>query len=81
MAGATQPENDLTSESSLSDREDDGWEDAEPDEESVQFVSLFDDKVFNDAKSMLEYCKERYNFDFISVQKQYSQSMPRSMRL
>jgi hypothetical protein len=67
---------DLTSESSISDRDDNGWEDAEADEEEVQVVSLFDEKVFDNAKSMLEYCKERYSFDFISVQRQHSQFTP-----
>jgi protein arginine N-methyltransferase 3 len=50
-------------------REDDGWEDAEPDIEDLQIVSLFDDKVFPDAKSMIEYSKEKYGFDFVGVQK------------
>ena len=72
MAEQRPPSDDLSSESSLSERDDDGWEDAEADEESIQVMSLFDDKVFNNAPSMLDYCKERYNFDFISVQKQHS---------
>ena len=59
------------------DRDDgDGWEDAEPDEEAVQVVGFFDDKVFASAKQMLDDCRERYNFDFLSVQKQHSQSGP-----
>jgi len=60
-----------SSSSEVSDlREEDGWEDAEPDQEEIQVTSLFDDKTFPDAKSMIEYCKENYDFDFVSVQKQ-----------
>jgi hypothetical protein len=68
-------QNDLSSNSSASERDEEGWEDAEPDEEQIPIVSLFDDRVFTDARSMLEYCKERYHFDFISVQRQHSQSL------
>jgi protein arginine N-methyltransferase 3 len=52
-------------------REEEGWEDAEPDQEELQFVSLFDDKTFPDAKSMIDYCKESYQFDLISIIKQH----------
>ncbi|KIW04003.1 uncharacterized protein PV09_04830 [Verruconis gallopava] len=74
---------DLSSTSSLSERDDDdnGWEDAEPDEEKIQILSLFDDRIFNDAKSMLDYCKERYHFDFISVQKQHNLDFYQSIKL
>ena len=49
------------------------WEDAEPDREEIQVVSLFDDTLFPTAKSMLDYCKERYKFDFISIRDRHSQ--------
>lgn len=52
-------------------REDEGWEDAEPDNEELSFVSFFDDAVFQDAISMLEYTKEKYQFDFVSTQKEH----------
>jgi protein arginine N-methyltransferase 3 len=55
--------------SELHDEE--GWEDAEPDNEDLSFVSFFDEKVFPDAISMLDYCKESYHFDFISIQKEH----------
>jgi protein arginine N-methyltransferase 3 len=62
---------DSDSDSSLSDpldlTRDEGWEDVEPDEEKVVVVSLFDDKVFTDVKSMLEYCKHSFDFDFVKV--------------
>lgn len=46
-----------------------GWDDVDEgvDEESVEIVSLLDDKVFPDATSMLEHCKNSFNFDFVAV--------------
>ena len=48
-------------------KDDEGWEDAEPDEEETQFISLFDDEVFTDIMSMLNHCKDKHNFDFLQV--------------
>lgn len=48
--------------------ESEGWDDVEQDEEETQqVISLLDDKVFSDVLSMLEYCKEKYSFDFLAV--------------
>lgn len=74
---AHQVEDDLRSNSSLSDGDDNDWEDAEPDEEDdLQVVSFFDNEVFKNARAMLDYSRERYNFDFMSIQKQHSQFRP-----
>lgn len=48
-------------------RDEDGWEDAESDQEDLEIISLFDDKTFPNAKSMVEYCKEKYGFDFVAA--------------
>ncbi len=48
-------------------KDDEGWEDAEPDEEETQFISLLDDEVFMDIHQMLRHCKEKYNFDFLLI--------------
>ena len=49
-------------------RDDEGWEDAEPEEEEEQnFISLLDDEVFHDINSMLEHCKVKHNFDFLEI--------------
>ncbi|KMU82713.1 arginine methyltransferase RmtB [Coccidioides immitis H538.4] len=65
---------DSSSESSPSEcldlTKDDGWEDVEPDEEVNPVVDLFSDKVFPDTRSMLQHCKENFNFDLVKVQKQ-----------
>ncbi|KAL2160264.1 hypothetical protein VTH06DRAFT_1437 [Thermothelomyces fergusii] len=42
-------------------------EEDEDDQEEVSVVSLFDDRVFPDAPSMLAYCKDRFGFDFLAV--------------
>ncbi|KAF2674850.1 putative ribosomal protein arginine N-methytransferase rmt3 [Microthyrium microscopicum] len=55
--------------SSESDHQEDEWQDLEEDREDVQVVSLFDNKVFMDVPSMLDYCKKTYNFDFAAAQK------------
>ena len=56
-----------SSRSESSDEE--GWVDANPqdDEEPQTVVSLLDDQVFPDVPSMIAYCKEKHNFDFIAV--------------
>jgi protein arginine N-methyltransferase 3 len=56
-------------ESALALHEEDGWEDAEQDQEDVKIISLFDDTVFPDAISMIEHCKTKHLFDFIAVLK------------
>ncbi|KAI1982524.1 Ribosomal protein arginine N-methyltransferase rmt3 [Ophidiomyces ophidiicola] len=67
--------NDSSSESSPSEcldvTKDDGWEDIEPDEENTSIVSLFSNKIFRDAQSMLEDCKENFNFDFLKVRRDF----------
>lgn len=55
----------------LSDSEgSEGWNDVnegDDEMESLDIVSLFDDKVFPDAASMLAYCKEKFSFDFVAT--------------
>jgi protein arginine N-methyltransferase 3 len=66
-----------SSESEASDvldlKDDEGWEDAEPDEEEPeQIVSLLDNEVFPDVKSMLSHCKDAHQFDFLRLKSRYS---------
>lgn len=73
MSGTTEaekyPASSGSSENSdiLDLKNDEGWEDAEPDQEEFQFISLLDDEVFTDIHTMLKHCKEKYNFDFLEV--------------
>ncbi|KAI0862436.1 S-adenosyl-L-methionine-dependent methyltransferase [Xylaria cubensis] len=49
-------------------RDEQGWNDVEEDEEETQeVISLLDDRVFPDVISMLAYCKDKHNFDFLGV--------------
>ncbi|KAM5448038.1 Ribosomal protein arginine N-methyltransferase rmt3 [Microsporum audouinii] len=49
---------------------DDGWEDVEPEEESEPVVGLFTDKVYPDTRSMLDECKEKFDFDLVRVRRE-----------
>jgi protein arginine N-methyltransferase 3 len=63
------PEDDSGSDSTDNPRpDDDDWEESESDDD-LGIVSLFDSSVFPDVKSMVAYCKEKYAFDFVDVQK------------
>lgn len=48
-------------------KDDEGWEDAEPDVEENKFISLLDGEVFADIHSMLKHCKEKSDFDFLEI--------------
>jgi protein arginine N-methyltransferase 3 len=66
------PEDEARSTSDVSDVSDEQeWlkddNDDEGEEETLQVISLLDDRVFPDALSMISYCKEKYAFDFLAV--------------
>jgi protein arginine N-methyltransferase 3 len=50
-------------------KDDEDWEDAEPDVENETFISLLDDEVFTDLMSMLNHCRDKYNFDFLELKR------------
>ena len=54
---------------SLDGKNDEGWEDVEPDDEPLTVVSLFDEKTFPNVIDMLHYCKDKYSFDLCAVRK------------
>jgi type I protein arginine methyltransferase len=58
--------------SDLDLNEEEGWEDAEPQEEQDQIISFLDDKVFPNVLSMLLYCKGKYEFDFLDMRDKFS---------
>ncbi|EFQ97858.1 HNRNP arginine N-methyltransferase [Nannizzia gypsea CBS 118893] len=60
---------------------DDGWEDVEPEEESEPVVGLFTDKIYPDARLMLDECKEKFGFDFVRVQKELGLDFLGTIRL
>ncbi|KAF7509947.1 hypothetical protein GJ744_007261 [Endocarpon pusillum] len=54
----------------LEPRNDDGWEDVESDVEDRTFKSLFEDKWFGDITEMLQYDKEKHDFDYVKLKNQ-----------
>jgi hypothetical protein len=56
----------------LDPKGEEGWEDVESDVEDQTFKSLFDDKWFGDITAMLQYDKEKHDFDYIKLKKQLS---------
>lgn len=66
------PEDDVSSSSESGNelREDsEGWEDLEPDVETVQVKDFFSDAVFPSASAMLDHCKASHGLDFVRLQK------------
>jgi hypothetical protein len=58
------------------------WLDVEPEEEApAMVISLFDDDLFADARSMLGHCKAKYGFDFIDTCRGLSLDFHGSVRL
>jgi protein arginine N-methyltransferase 3 len=49
------------------DDDNDDDDDDDDEREEVSVVSLFDDRVFPDAPSMLAYCRDKFGFDFVAV--------------
>lgn len=68
----TMAKDDVHSDSDVSDvSEEQEWlnenDDDEGELETVQVISLLDDRVFPNAISMITYCKEKFGFDFLAV--------------
>lgn len=66
---ADQSDTDSSATDPLDLRNDEGWEDVEPDHEGEPVICLFTAEVFPDAQSMLNHCKETYNFDLIGIRR------------
>jgi protein arginine N-methyltransferase 3 len=62
-------------------KNDEGWEDAEPDQEEEAFISLLDDEVFPDLMSMLDHCRRKYNFDFLEIRQRLTQDFYDNVKL
>ena len=54
----------------LDPADDEGWEDAEPDEEELRISCFFGDEIFSDVKSMMQHSQKRHDFDFLKVVEQ-----------
>jgi type I protein arginine methyltransferase len=62
-------------------KDEEGWEDAEPDVEETQFISLLDDEVFTDIHAMLDHCKQKHNFDFLQIRQRLALDFYGSIKL
>ena len=49
--------------------DDEGWEDLEPDVETVKVVCLMCDVIFEGAQFMLQHCKDIHQLDIVSIRK------------
>lgn len=65
------PSADSSSDEDLNDPAVNGWEDLEDDTIRESFVSLFDDKKFEDLSVMFKYCKDKYDFDIWYLQQHH----------
>jgi protein arginine N-methyltransferase 3 len=61
------PEDEVLSTSGASDEQEWLDDDDDGEVETVSVISLLDDRVFPDAMSMISYCKEKYNLDFLGI--------------
>ena len=52
---------------------DEGWEDLENDEESVSILSLFDERTFPNAQSMLAHCRGNHGFDIWKLRQDFGE--------
>lgn len=53
-------------------KDDEGWEDQEPDVEKIEVLCLGCSQTFPDAKFMLPHCRDTHNIDIVKVQKTLS---------
>ena len=58
--------------STEADEDEDGWSDAEVDEEIEEFRCLFDDESFGNVNSMLSHCKTQHDIDLIEIARSLS---------
>lgn len=53
-------------------KDDEGWEDQEPDVEKIEVLCLGCSQIFPDAQSMLLHSRDTHNIDLVKVQKTLS---------
>lgn len=53
-------------------KDDEGWEDQEPDVEKIEVLCLGCSQTFPDAQSMLPHCRDIHDIDIVKVQETLS---------
>ncbi|KAI9871839.1 MAG: hypothetical protein M1830_002393, partial [Pleopsidium flavum] len=85
FAGDLQPSSPSSSASNPSDlldfKDDEGWEDAEPEDEDQEVRSLFSTEIFPNIGVMLQDCKDRHGFDFMWTTKELGLDFYGTIRL
>lgn len=51
----------------LDPKDDEGWEDVEPDVEHLTFVDLFSGSSFEELPDMVEHMRSKWNFDLVEI--------------
>ena len=51
-------------------QDDEGWEDAEPEDEDQEVKGLFSTEIFPNIRVMLQDCKDKHGFDFVRTTKE-----------
>ena len=52
-------------------QDDEGWEDAEPEEEAVTLTCLFGQSQFSDVRSLLQHCRDKHDFDLARLRSKF----------
>lgn len=58
-------------EDSSNEQHDEGWEDAEPDEENISLTCLFGQTQFDSVHSLLQHCKNTHDFDLATLKAKF----------
>ena len=53
-------------------KDDEGWEDQEPDVEKIEILCLGCPETFPDAQSMLPHCRDTHDIDILKIQRALS---------
>lgn len=78
MVGITEANQEVASSDSSEEadildlKDDEGWEDQEPDVEKTEVLCLGCSEKFSDAQSMLPHCRDTHDIDVVKAQKTLS---------
>jgi type I protein arginine methyltransferase len=67
-------ESDTSDEEPLIGEDEDGWEDAEADEEIIKAVDLFSNDEYQDIQLLIENCKTKHGFDLHKIRETLGRS-------
>ena len=56
-------------------KDDEGWQDVEPDYEVVRFICPFEEESFSTVDTMLQHCIDTHDFDLAKVRHELGTSV------